>query len=116
LFSHRILQNFAGVNGQSTSIRDVMETHRKATPDKENCLAHFEILSILKKIFLKKKDSRIRTSEGRKKVYLNLATSSCFTSDNSVSDFLTWLNLKAYKPKFDFHWEYQDLNMLSLSV
>lgn len=50
-----------------------METHHKATPDKENCLAHFEILRILKKIFPKIKESRTRTSEERKEVYLNLA-------------------------------------------
>ena len=81
-----------------------METHHKATPDKENCLAHFEILRILKKIFPKIKESRTRTSEERKVVYLNLAISSCFASNNSVSDRLTCLNLKAYKPKFDFHW------------
>ena len=80
-----------------------MEMYHKATPYKENCLAHFEILRILKKIFPKIKESRTRTSEERKEVYLNLAISSCFASNNSVSDRLTCLNLKAYKPKFDFH-------------
>ena len=35
--------------------------------------AHFEILRILKKIFPKIKESRTRTSEERKEVYLNLA-------------------------------------------
>ena len=45
-----MLQNFDSVNRHSTPLKDVMEKNHKVTPDKENCLTHFEIFCILKDI------------------------------------------------------------------
>lgn len=99
-----MIENYSSVSGQSTSVNDLIERYQKATPDKENCLAHFEICRILKKVFPKIREARIRFQGGRKKVYLNLAPRSSANCSASDALPLTWHSLQAYDPKFDFHW------------
>ena len=95
--SFRILENYTSASGQTTSVEELLDSYRKATPDKENCLAHFEICRLVKKLFPKIKESKIRSPEGRKRVYFNLAPAT-----SATSDVLAWHTLQNYSPKFDF--------------
>jgi len=58
----RLLENYGSVTGQTISVNDLIERYHKATPDKENYLAHFEICRILKKIFPNIKEAKIKVS------------------------------------------------------
>ena len=88
--------------GEVTSVDELLQSYQKATPDKENCLAHYELCRILRKMFKKIDVKKIRTTEGRKKVYVNLASAER-VKQSSLKESISWETLLAYEPKFDFH-------------
>ena len=55
----------------------------------------------MRKIFKKIVVKKVRTTEGRKKVYVNLASAERF--GQSSKDCISWEALLAYEPKFDFN-------------
>ena len=83
--------------GEVTSVDELLQSYQKATPDKENCLAHYELCRILRKMFKKIDVKKIRTTEGRKKVYVNLASAERF-KQSSLKESISWETLLAYEP------------------
>lgn len=98
----RILHNYFPVPGEVTSVDELLSAYRKTTPDKENCLAHFELCRIIRKNFKKIDVKKTKTKEGRKKVYVNLASAERYNQP-SLREQISWEALLAYEPKFDFH-------------
>lgn len=96
------MNNFFPVPGEITSVDELLQSYQKATPDKENCLAHYELCRIVRKIFKKIDVKKIRTAEGRKKVYVNLASGDRFRQ-SPLRESISWETLLSYEPKFDFH-------------